>query len=264
MCRSTRSGLSNEPSRCRRTVSPAKPTQISQTGENKHNCSVCEEELKVISAWTFVVFTSSSSCAPPGCVWPQHTCICECVREEVFPPWSRGKGNYLGDNERWLIAVGGGGANLIVQGDFGQKMKAVFANWRLFAMGFLEQRGAPERLLRIKSSNSSRFIYPCVGRGEKNMFTLSAACAIDDTLCATNIYIYFFFKPSKQNIHCRREQSLIVNNWCNTVLSEVEASQCLSKRSWLHLLTLVSQPPAASPSHRSGGRPNQNNDALWA
>lgn len=35
--------------------------------------------------------------------------------------------------------------NLIVEGDFGQKMKAYSANWRLFAMGFLVQHAAPER-----------------------------------------------------------------------------------------------------------------------
>lgn len=130
---------------------------------------------------------------------------------------------------------------------------------KAFRDGLLSAARSPrERLLRIKSSNSSLLIYPLVGRGEKNMFTISAARAVDDTP------IRYIFEPSKQNIHCRRKQSLMVNNWFNTVSWKVELSLCLSRRSWLHLLALISQCPAAEPSHRSRGGQNQNNDAVCA
>lgn len=98
--------------------------------------------------------------------------------------------------------------NLIVKGDLGEEMKAYSANWRLFAMGFQSPR---ESFSELNLLTAAFFICPLVGRGEKNMFTISAACAVDDTL------IRYIFEPSKQNIHCRRKQSLMVNNWFNTV-----------------------------------------------
>lgn len=157
--------------------------------------------------------------------------------------------------------------NLIVQGDFGQKMKACSANWRLFTIGFLVQRRTPERgFSELNLLTAVFFIYPLVGGGgKKNMFTIfTTAWALDDNLFATFFFLifFFFFPTTKHNIYFGRKQSLIVNNWFNTVSSKVELSLCLSRRSWLHLLTLISHRPAASPSHRSRGGRNQNNDPV--
>lgn len=76
------------------------------------------------------------------------------------------------------------------------------------------------------------------------MFTISAACTVDDSPFTT------FFEPSKQTFTFAE--------------IKVELSLCLSRRSWLHLLTLISHCPAASPIHNSRGGQNQNNDAVCA
>lgn len=135
--------------------------------------------------------------------------------------------------------------NLIVQGDFGQKMKACSANWRLFTIGFLVQRRTPDRgFSELNLLTAVFFIYPLVGGGgKKNMFTIfTTAWALDDNSFATFFFFnfLFFFPTTKHNIYFGRKQSLIVNNWFNTVSSKVELSLCLSRCSWLHLLTLSS------------------------
>lgn len=157
--------------------------------------------------------------------------------------------------------------NLIVQGDFGQKMKACSANWRLFTIGFLVQRRIPERgFSELNLLTAVFFIYPLVGGGgeEKHVYNLHHCLSFRwQLICYFFFFNFLFFFPTtKHNIYFGRKQSLIVNNWFNTVSSKVELSLCLSRRSWLHLLTLISHRPAASPSHRSRGRRNQNNDPV--
>lgn len=108
----------------------------------------------------------------------------------------RGNGNYMAlMNSDWLgaIVLFKFKDNLIVQGDFGQKMKACSANWRLFTIGFLVQRRTPERgFSELNLLTAVFFIYPLVGGGgKKNMFTIfTTAWALDDNLFAT----FFFFK----------------------------------------------------------------------
>lgn len=101
--------------------------------------------------------------------------------------------------------------NLIVQGDFGQKMKACSANWRLFTIGFLVQRRTPERgFSELNLLTAVFFIYPLVGGGgKKNMFTISTtAWAVDDNSFATYFFLIFFFFSNHKTQHLLWQETI--------------------------------------------------------
>lgn len=141
-----------------------------------------------------------------------------CVWTRAASWVSGGRVNYLKANELWLI-----GSDLFyLNSEIIWLFKVTLVRrWRstllievvlFFATGLLSMARSPgERLLGIKSSISSLFyVSSCRDRGEKHVYNL---CRLRRRWHP----IHHILEQSKQNIRCRRKQSLMVNNWFNTV-----------------------------------------------
>lgn len=158
-------------------LSRAHLTKIPKTAVKTHVTVLCDEELKkhpIVNAVLVCLL-----CARRWCVW---TWAAVSFRR----PWKWSGSWWTLIDWKWLFYL-----NLEIIWLF--KVTLV-RRWRstllievVFLFFFLQRvhlawRGARGRsFLELNLLSAVFFMYPLVGTGEKNMFTISAVCAVDDT-----------------------------------------------------------------------------------